>query len=62
MLELLLSQYEFQFGTSFPLEKFTDTTEIDLINILYNCVQNNDPDYTKPAGENRFPYAPGQKG
>ncbi len=60
MLELLLQQYEFQFGKPFPLEKFTDITEIELINLLYNCVQNNDPDYSKVPQDNRFPNAPGQ--
>ena len=59
MLEMLLQQYEFQFGKPFPLKQFADRTEIDLINIVYNCVQNNDPVPSAGPVENRFPYAPG---
>ena len=60
MLEMLLMQYEFQFGTPFPLAEYADRTEIELINILYYCVQNNDTDTTKAPKENMFANAPGQ--
>ena len=60
MLELLLMTYQDYFGVSFPLADFTDRSEIEVINILYDCVQNNEPyrpGMTVP--ENRFPEAPG---
>lgn len=41
MLEMLLMQYEDIFGEAFPLADFEDKSEIDVINILYECVQNN---------------------
>ena len=59
MLEMLLTQYEFQFGKPFPLKDYTDKSEIEIINILYACVQNNDPHAQPAPGENRFPNAPG---
>ena len=43
MLEMLLMQYKDMFGEDFPLKKFTETREIDVINILYDCVLNNTP-------------------
>ncbi len=49
MLEMLLMQYKDMFGVDFPLKEFTDRTEIDVINLLYDCVL---------AGE---PYKEGQK-
>lgn len=64
MLELLLRQYEDQFGVAFPLKDFEGTSEIELINILYDCAQNNRP-YDRSMQEegrkmpNLFPDAPG---
>lgn len=43
MLELLLVQYKEIFGEDFPLADFEDCIEIDLINIIYECVQTNTP-------------------
>lgn len=59
MLEVLLMQYEDIFGEAFPLAKFEGTAEIDVINIIYECVHTNtkySPDI-KVDG-NRFPNAP----
>ena len=41
MLEVLLFQYKDMFGEDFPLAEFKDRREIDVINILYDCVSNN---------------------
>lgn len=41
MLEVLLFQYKDMFGEDFPLAEFADAREIDVINILYDCVSNN---------------------
>ncbi len=41
MLEMLLMQYEDIFGEAFPLAEFEDRSEIEVINILYECVQGN---------------------
>ena len=41
MLEVLLFQYKDMFGEDFPLADFADRKEIDVINILYDCVSNN---------------------
>ena len=41
MLEVLLFQYKDMFGEDFPLADFKDKREIDVINILYDCVANN---------------------
>ncbi len=43
MLELLLMQYKDYFGEDFPLIDFEDKSEIDVINIIYECVQTNTP-------------------
>ncbi len=59
MLEMLLWQYKDQFGVDFPLRDFTDRTEIEVINILYDCVQNNEEYRPGKKIENRFPEAPG---
>lgn len=40
MLELMLAQYEDAFGKVFPLGDFEGEPEIDVLNILYYCVQN----------------------
>ena len=47
MLEVLLFQYKDMFGEDFPLDDFAGKPEIDVINIIYDCVSNNltyDPD------------------
>ena len=41
MLEVLLFQYKDMFGEDFPLVDFKDAREIDVINIVYDCVANN---------------------
>ena len=43
MLELLLMTYKDMFGEDFPIAEFAGTPEIDVINILYDCVRNNLP-------------------
>jgi hypothetical protein len=62
MLEVLLWQYEQQFGEEFPLKDFEGEIEIDVINLVYDCLLHNTP-YRKgqPRKEipNRFPTAPG---
>lgn len=61
MLEVLLMQYEDIFGEAFPLAKFEGTAEIDVINLIYECVHTNTP-YTSgmTVENNRFPEAPGK--
>ena len=41
MLEVLLFQYNDMFGEPFPLKLFAGKPEIDVIDILYDCVSNN---------------------
>ena len=41
MLEVLLFQYKDMFGVDFPLDEFAGKQEIELINVLYDCVSNN---------------------
>lgn len=41
MLELLLMQYKELFGEDFPLLQFEGEQEIEVINILYDCVSKN---------------------
>ena len=41
MLELLLMQYREIFGEDFPLLEFDGKQEIEVINILYDCVSKN---------------------
>ena len=48
MLELLLLQYKEIFGADFPLAEFDGRQELEVINILYDCVLNS------------LPYARGQ--
>ena len=43
MLELLLLQFEQQFGYPFPLRECEDWAEIEVINLVYDCLQKNDP-------------------
>ncbi len=59
MLEILLMQYLNQFGKEFPLKDFAGQPEIDVINIVYDCLLYNDPGIRVHKGENRFPTAPG---
>ena len=60
MLEMLLMQYEDQFGEAFPLADFQEKSEIEVINILYDCVQNNTPhEAGMEVSGNRFGDAPG---
>ncbi len=59
MLEMLLMQYKDIFGVDFPLRDFTESTEIEVINILYDCVLNTEPYKPGKKIENRFPEAPG---
>ena len=60
MLEVLLMQYEDQFGVAFPLKNYVGYREIDLINIIYYCVQNNIlcEEVNEKELQNRFPDAP----
>ena len=60
MLEVLLFQYKDMFGEDFPLEELAGKREIDVINIVYDCVSNNlryDPDRRVEA---KILDAPGQ--
>lgn len=62
MLEALLFTYREQFGEEFPLEQCAGLSEIDVINLIYACLENNRIfDGNKEVKENRFPYAPGLK-
>ena len=61
MLELLLFTYKEQFGEEFPLKQCEDMREIDIINLLYECVQSNTPYREGMHVQNRSFGAPGQK-
>jgi hypothetical protein len=63
MLEVLLRQYEDQFGVPFPLMDFAEHPEIEVINILYDCVQEGKPyeDGMKPHGNRFGTDAPGAR-
>ncbi len=41
MLELLLVQYKEMFGEDFPLVQFAGRPEIEVINVIYDCVRYN---------------------
>ena len=43
MLEMLLMQYKDMFGADFPLRDFADRQEIEVINLLYDCVLAGKP-------------------
>ena len=61
MLEVLLFQYKDMVGEDFPLDEFADRREIDVINILYDCVSNNvEYDPERPVRE-IITDAPGRK-
>jgi len=59
MLELLLRQYKELFGEDFPLAKFEGEQEIEVINILYECVSKNLPYTPERKIERRITEAPG---
>lgn len=61
MLEVLLLTYKNQFGEDFPLKEFAGMREIDLINLLYTCLQDNTPYHEGMQIEDRVSGAPGQK-
>ena len=61
MLEVLLFQYKDMFGEPFPLAQFADSREIDVINILYDCVSNNLRYDPSRKVESRISDAPGLK-
>lgn len=61
MLELLLWQYRELFDEDFPLAKFAGEQEIEVINILYDCVSRNLPYDPSRAIEHRITEAPGYK-
>ena len=42
MLEILLIQYKDMFGVDFPLREMEGQAEIDVINIIYGCLQTNE--------------------
>ena len=43
MLEMLLMQYADQFGCPFPLKSFEGKSEIEVINVIYDCLQTCEP-------------------
>lgn len=59
MLEALLMAYHQQFGERFPLAKCAGMMEIDLINTLYYCVQENIPFEEGMYYEERVTGSPG---
>ena len=61
MLELLLIQYRELFGEDFPLARFDGEQEIEVINILYDCVSKNLPYSPDRKIERRITEAPGYK-
>ena len=61
MLELLLWQYRELFGEDFPLAKFAGEQEIEVINILYDCVATCLPYDPDRKIEHRITEAPGYK-
>ena len=61
MLEILLIQYKDMFGADFPLRELEGRSEIDVINIVYGCLQNNEP-YARNMPEKAYiTTAPGIK-
>ncbi len=61
MLELLLWQYRELFEEDFPLADFAGEPEIEVINILYDCVSKNLRYSPNRQIERRIPEAPGIK-
>ena len=61
MLEILLIQYKDMFGSDFPLAEMEGRSEIDVINIIYGCLQNNEA-YSRGMPEKAYiTAAPGLK-
>lgn len=59
MLELLLMTYKDMFGEDFPIANFAGHQEIEVINIIYDCVKNNRPyDPARPV-KDHITNAPG---
>jgi len=61
MLETLLFAYADQFGEDFPLKSCEGMREIDLINLLYYCVQENEAYRPGMNYEERVFGGPGQR-
>ena len=61
MLELLLLQYKEIFGADFPLTEFDGRQELEVINILYDCVLNGLPYDPERKITPRITEAPGVK-
>ena len=61
MLELLLLQYKEIFGADFPLAEFDGRQELEVINILYDCVLNSLPYDPARKITPRITEAPGVK-
>lgn len=61
VLELLLMQYREIFGEDFPLLQFEGEQEIEVINILYDCVSKCLPYSPNRKIDRRITEAPGLK-
>ncbi len=61
MLEVLLMQYREIFGEDFPLLQFEGKQEIEVINILYDCVSKCLPYDPERKIDYRITEAPGLK-
>ena len=61
MLELLHLQYKEIFGADYPLAEFDGRQELEVINILYDCVQNSLPYDPERSITPRITEAPGVK-
>ena len=59
MLELLLFTYKDMFGEDFPLARLAGRPEYEVINILYDCVSNNQPYSPDRKPEFKILDAPG---
>lgn len=58
MLEMLLREYENAFGKPFPLPDFEGHPEIDVINLVYACLEEGHPYVPGMKVKNQFPDAP----
>ncbi len=61
MLEVLLWQYRELFDEDFPLARFDGEPEIEVINILYDCISKNLRYDPERRIERRVTGAPGCK-
>ena len=61
MLEVLLNEYEIRFGEAFPLQRLKDMTELEIINIVYECLDKNIRYKDGMKVENKFNDAPRRK-